>query len=64
MIYQLVVCIGVYYGSCGTREVHEFAQRADCFDAVKAFRFYGDHGKRGAIAFCIPKKASQMEETK
>lgn len=56
MIYQLVVCIGTYYGACGTREVHSFSQRADCFTALKAFRFYEEDRRRGAMAFCIPAK--------
>jgi len=59
MIYQLVVCIGVYYGSCGTREVHEFTQRADCLAAVKSFRFYEEDRRRGAMAFCLPKKVEE-----
>lgn len=57
MIYQLVVCIGVYFGSCGTREVYPFAQRADCLDAVKSFRFVEQDHRRGAFAFCLPVKA-------
>jgi len=51
----MILCIGVYWGGCGSIVVTDYPSQQDCQSAVDGMRFPSDAPKRGAVAYCRPK---------
>lgn len=52
MIWQMVMCIGVYWGGCGSYMVADYPDESACQRALSSMRFPPDSSKRGAVAYC------------
>lgn len=57
MIWEMVLCLGMNWGVCGTTLISEYPSQQSCQEALDGIRFTSDAPKRGAVAFCRPRAA-------
>jgi len=61
MLWELVLCIGIYWGGCGRHEAVSMPNEEACYRALKALRTdesapVESQSRRGSLAYCAPKQ--------